>query len=52
VGPPICSLVPPSKEIKNPATIAVINPFSGDAPLAMQAPSITAEQLLQQLFQQ
>ena len=34
VGPPICTLLPPSKEIRKPATIAVIKPFSGETPEA------------------
>jgi len=32
VGPPICTLLPPKNEIRKPAIIAVINPFSGDTP--------------------
>lgn len=32
VGPPICTLLPPRKEMMNPATTAVISPFSGDTP--------------------
>ncbi len=32
MGPPICTLLPPKKEIINPATIAVMRPFSGDTP--------------------
>ena len=35
VGPPICTLLPPSKEMMNPAMIAVIIPFSGDTPDAI-----------------
>ena len=35
VGPPICTLVPPSREMRNPATMAVMIPFSGDTPEAM-----------------
>ena len=35
VGPPICTLLPPSAEIRNPATIAVTSPASGGAPEAM-----------------
>ena len=28
VGPPICTLLPPKNEMMNPATIAVMMPFS------------------------
>ncbi len=35
VGPPICTLLPPRKEIKNPAITAVINPLSGVTPEAI-----------------
>ena len=35
VGPPICTLVPPSSEMMNPATMAVMMPFSGVTPEAM-----------------
>ena len=35
VGPPICTLLPPSSEIMNPATIAVMIPFSGVTPDAI-----------------
>ena len=35
VGPPICTLLPPRNEIINPATIAVIIPFSGVTPEAI-----------------
>ena len=35
VGPPIWTRDPPSADTRNPATIAVISPLSGDAPLAM-----------------
>ena len=35
VGPPICTLLPPSSEMMNPATIAVMMPFSGVTPEAM-----------------
>ena len=35
VGPPICTLLPPSSEIMNPATIAVMMPFSGVTPEAI-----------------
>ena len=35
VGPPICTRLPPSREIRNPPTIAVIRPFAGLAPDAM-----------------
>lgn len=35
VGPPICTLLPPKREITRPATIAVIIPFSGDTPDAI-----------------
>jgi hypothetical protein len=34
-GPPICTLEPPSAEIRKPATIAVIRPCSGFKPLAI-----------------
>ena len=35
VGPPICTRDPPNSEIKNPATTAVISPFSGVTPEAI-----------------
>ena len=35
VGPPICTFEPPKAEIMNPATMAVMMPFSGDTPDAM-----------------
>ena len=35
VGPPICTLLPPSSEMMNPATMAVMIPFSGVTPEAM-----------------
>ena len=35
VGPPICTLLPPNTDMMNPATIAVMMPFSGDTPEAM-----------------
>ena len=35
VGPPICTLLPPNKEMINPATIAVLMPFSGETPEAI-----------------
>ena len=35
VGPPICTLLPPSAEIRKPATIAVTSPCAGSAPEAM-----------------
>ena len=35
VGPPICTLLPPSAEIRKPPMIAVISPVSGGAPEAM-----------------
>ena len=35
VGPPIWTLLPPRKEIKKPAIIAVCRPFSGVAPDAI-----------------
>ena len=35
VGPPICTFVPPSSEMRKPATMAVMMPFSGVTPLAM-----------------
>ena len=35
VGPPIWTLLPPKKDITNPANIAVISPFSGDTPEAI-----------------
>ncbi len=35
VGPPIWTLLPPKNEIKNPAIMAVISPFSGDTPEAI-----------------
>ena len=34
VGPAICTLLPPTAEIKNPATMAVYRPCSGDTPEA------------------
>ena len=34
VGPAICTLLPPRAEIKNPATMAVYSPCSGDTPEA------------------
>lgn len=35
VGPPIWTLLPPNREMMNPAMIAVIIPFSGDTPEAI-----------------
>ena len=35
VGPPICTLLPPKKEMMNPAMMAVMMPFSGDTPEAI-----------------
>ena len=35
VGPPICTRLPPKKEMQNPAIIAVNNPRSGPTPLAI-----------------
>ena len=35
VGPPIWTLLPPIREMMNPAMIAVIIPFSGDTPEAI-----------------
>ena len=35
VGPPICTLLPPRNEMMNPATIAVMIPFSGLTPDAI-----------------
>ena len=35
VGPPICTRLPPSAEIRNPATTAVTRPVTGSAPLAI-----------------
>ena len=35
VGPPIWTRLPPSSEIRNPATTAVTRPFSGDTPEAI-----------------
>ena len=35
VGPPICTLVPPSSDMMKPATMAVTMPFSGVTPEAM-----------------
>ena len=35
VGPPICTLLPPKKEMINPATMAVMIPFSGVTPDAI-----------------
>ena len=35
VGPPICTRLPPSSETTNPATTAVMIPFSGDTPEAI-----------------
>ena len=35
VGPPICTFEPPNSEMKSPATMAVMIPFSGDTPLAI-----------------
>ena len=35
VGPPICTLLPPSSEMMNPATMAVMMPFSGVTPEAI-----------------
>ena len=34
VGPAICTLLPPNAEIRNPATMAVYSPCSGDTPEA------------------
>jgi len=34
VGPPICTRLPPNKDIINPAITAVIRPFSGETPEA------------------
>ena len=35
VGPPICTLLPPKNEMINPATMAVMMPFSGLTPEAI-----------------
>lgn len=35
VGPPICTANPPRREIRTPATMAVLSPNSGERPLAM-----------------
>lgn len=35
VGPPICTRLPPSSEIRNPPTIAVIRAAAGGAPEEM-----------------
>ena len=35
VGPPICTLLPPSAEMTKPATMAVMIPFSGVTPDAI-----------------
>jgi hypothetical protein len=35
VGPPIWTLLPPNREMMNPAIIAVIIPFSGETPEAI-----------------
>ena len=35
VGPPICTRLPPSSEIRNPPIIAVTMPFAGSAPEAI-----------------
>ena len=35
VGPPICTLLPPSRETIKPPMMAVIRPFSGVTPLAI-----------------
>lgn len=35
VGPPICTLLPPSSDTRKPATMAVMMPFSGVTPEAM-----------------
>ena len=35
VGPPICTLLPPSREMMKPATMAVMMPFSGVTPDAI-----------------
>ena len=35
VGPPICTLLPPSSEMRKPAMMAVTMPFSGETPDAM-----------------
>ena len=35
VGPPICTRLPPSSEIRKPATIAVTRPAAGSAPEAI-----------------
>ncbi len=38
VGPPICTRLPPSAEIRNPAMIAVHNPCAGVTPDAIPNP--------------
>ena len=35
VGPPICTRLPPNSEMRKPAMMAVMMPFSGDTPEAM-----------------
>ena len=35
VGPPICTLEPPNREMRKPAMMAVMIPFSGVTPLAI-----------------
>ena len=35
VGPPICTLLPPNADTRNPATMAVTMPVSGETPDAM-----------------
>ena len=35
VGPPICTRLPPKALMANPATMAVMMPFSGDTPDAI-----------------
>ena len=35
VGPPICTRLPPNADTMNPATMAVMMPFSGVTPDAM-----------------
>src|SRR2546426_9288589 len=38
VGPPICTRLPPSAEMRKPATIAVHNPRDGSTPEAIANP--------------
>ncbi len=34
-GPPICTRLPPSADVRKPAMMAVMMPFSGETPDAM-----------------